>query len=470
MTGIGPRVRTALQINMHPFDVRHVVETLPHQLRVFGDQVDRVWLTLDTRVARTGRYHSGRYAEARIEMLETLNAVAATNPKVSVDEVDYVPETRRQIGETFFSQTPDWPDRAFDGGPFLVYFHGLMRAHADYVLHMDSDMLFGGGSGHWVADAIAAFADHPDALFVCPFSGPPLDGGHLRPELHTAFPSQKGLKVPERLDGDIPGYSFDTVSTRIFMIDMKRFATRVVSLDLVRPDAKRRLRSLALDESPASMPAEEVLSANLARHGLKRIDWLGSAPGLYSLHPPYRSPEFYAGLPGLIARVEAGDIPDGQRGDYDVNSSMMDWTSALKAKRKSVRIRKALSQLAGVQVDRLQKLFRYRLSSGGWLLDTPGMRELQLTNVKAGLGRVFAEITELAKSCRFTDCQHGDEPDCAVRGAIAAGEMDPERLERWRKLVAEDAENAESLSMARQRPAKRSTARPPRIREDLEEE
>lgn len=112
----------------------------------------------------------------------------------------------------------------------------------------------------------------------------------------------------------------------------------------------------------------------------------------------------------------------------------------------------------------------YRLSSGGWLLDTPGMRELQLTNVKAGLGRVFAEITELAKSCRFTDCQHGDEPDCAVRAAIAAGEMDPERLERWRKLVAEDAENAESLSMARQRPAKRSTARPPRIREDLEEE
>ncbi len=356
MTDLSAHVRTALQINMHPFDVRHVEHTLPHQLRVWGAQVDRVLITLDTRVAGAGRYHAGAYETARNEMLETLERLTASLPHVIVDEVAYDSQTHRDIGKTFFSATPDWPDRAFDGGPFLVYFHGLMRANADYVLHMDSDMLFGGGSPHWIEDAISVFAERPDALFVCPFSGPPLADGTLRADLHTQFPGLDEVAVPERLDGVVPGYRFATVSTRIFMIDMNRFAERIGSLRLLRPNLKRRLRALALDESPLSMPAEEVLSANMAAHRLARIDWLGAVPGMFSLHPPYRSETFYKDLPHLIARIEAGDIPEGQRGDFDVNASMIDWTSALSQKRRSVRWRKAARQLVAVQLARLRRL------------------------------------------------------------------------------------------------------------------
>ena len=93
----------------------------------------------------------------------------------------------------------------------------------------------------------------------------------------------------------------------------------------------------------------------------------------------------------------------------------------------------------------------HRLVSGGWLIDTPGMRELQLVDVESGLAEVFADVTALAADCRFADCRHDGEPGCAVAAAIAAGELDPERLRRFRKLAAEDARNAASLRERRAR-------------------
>jgi len=93
----------------------------------------------------------------------------------------------------------------------------------------------------------------------------------------------------------------------------------------------------------------------------------------------------------------------------------------------------------------------HRLPNGGWLLDTPGMRELQLTDAKAGLEDVFADIIELARACRFGDCRHETEPGCAVRAAVDGGELDAARLKRWRKLAAEDARNSENLAERRAR-------------------
>lgn len=93
----------------------------------------------------------------------------------------------------------------------------------------------------------------------------------------------------------------------------------------------------------------------------------------------------------------------------------------------------------------------HRLATGGWLIDTPGMRELQLADVEEGISEVFADIAELAAGCRFADCRHEGEPGCAVEGAMATGALDPERLRRFRKLVAEDARNSASIHERRQR-------------------
>lgn len=91
----------------------------------------------------------------------------------------------------------------------------------------------------------------------------------------------------------------------------------------------------------------------------------------------------------------------------------------------------------------------HHLPGGAWLLDTPGMRELQLTDVKSGLDDVFAEVSALANSCRFADCDHIDEPGCRVTMAIDAGEIDQSRLDRWRKLAREEAYNRASLAERR---------------------
>ena len=93
----------------------------------------------------------------------------------------------------------------------------------------------------------------------------------------------------------------------------------------------------------------------------------------------------------------------------------------------------------------------HQLPAGAWLLDTPGMRELQLTGVRTGLDDVFDEISSLASHCRFSDCQHKNEPGCAIQAAISTGDIDEARLKRWRKLVREDEFNSASIAEKRAR-------------------
>ena len=89
------------------------------------------------------------------------------------------------------------------------------------------------------------------------------------------------------------------------------------------------------------------------------------------------------------------------------------------------------------------------LDNGCVVLDTPGMRELQLTDAEAGIANLFSDIEELATQCRFNDCSHQQEPGCAVLAAIESGDLDPQRLERWRKLAAEEQFNTMSLAQRR---------------------
>jgi ribosome biogenesis GTPase len=78
-----------------------------------------------------------------------------------------------------------------------------------------------------------------------------------------------------------------------------------------------------------------------------------------------------------------------------------------------------------------------RLASGALLVDTPGMRELQLWTAEAGLGSAFADVEGYAGGCRFRDCGHDGEPGCAVLEAVARGELPAERLEHWHQLRRE---------------------------------
>ena len=78
------------------------------------------------------------------------------------------------------------------------------------------------------------------------------------------------------------------------------------------------------------------------------------------------------------------------------------------------------------------------LPGGGLVIDSPGIRELQLWDVgTAGLDTTFADVEELAAECRFNDCSHEREPGCAVLAAVEAGTLPQERFDSWRKLQRE---------------------------------
>ena len=76
----------------------------------------------------------------------------------------------------------------------------------------------------------------------------------------------------------------------------------------------------------------------------------------------------------------------------------------------------------------------------GMVLDTPGMRELQLWDADAGLSAAFSDIETLARTCRFGDCSHDGEPGCAIRSAIETGGLSADRYASYRKLEREEAQ------------------------------
>lgn len=97
----------------------------------------------------------------------------------------------------------------------------------------------------------------------------------------------------------------------------------------------------------------------------------------------------------------------------------------------------------------------------GWLIDTPGVRAVSLWSSGTGIERAFVDVFDLGDTCRFRDCKHEDEPGCAVQAAIAAGTLDPLRLDAVKRLVAEE-QRLEEEQRAQEKALDKRGARRPR--------
>tara|TARA_R110000868_G_scaffold102678_1_gene282861 strand:+ start:40548 stop:41576 length:1029 start_codon:yes stop_codon:yes gene_type:complete len=103
--------------------------------------------------------------------------------------------------------------------------------------------------------------------------------------------------------------------------------------------------------------------------------------------------------------------------------------------------------------------------AGGWLIDTPGMRSLTMSENAEGIDVIFADLIELAATCKFSDCKHQTEPGCAIRAAIKKGELEESRFLRWLKLQDENHGNTESPDEAKTRSkSQRPSKSPPTTR------
>ena len=90
------------------------------------------------------------------------------------------------------------------------------------------------------------------------------------------------------------------------------------------------------------------------------------------------------------------------------------------------------------------------LDSGTMVIDTPGMRELGMWDVSQGLGEAFSDVERFLGKCRFSDCRHDREPGCAIKAALASGELDIARWESYCKLKEEALDKEELLRRKRE--------------------
>jgi ribosome biogenesis GTPase len=109
------------------------------------------------------------------------------------------------------------------------------------------------------------------------------------------------------------------------------------------------------------------------------------------------------------------------------------------------------------------------LSSGGWLVDNPGLRAVGPVDV-ASVDAVFDDVTAIAATCRFRDCGHDGEPGCAVEAALADGTLSSDRYDAWVKLqreVAYEARRRDALAARAEQARWKRIARQQRDREEL---
>jgi hypothetical protein len=307
-----------LQVTLAPFDVRHARHTLGHLVRTWGPQVEEVLLVVDHREspfrARTERADAAR-------ALAELDAVIAGlhHPGLRVVQVDRSAATRRRIAARFGARR--LPESDFRGRPYYTYLYGLGEARHPRVLHVDSDMMFGGGSPTWLQDADAWFARDPTLVACSPLPGPPRPDGTLRGQ--EGFPFEE---VGER------AYRFENMSTRVFLADMARFEQRLGSLAGRHIPTLRSVVGSTLRRQVNWMPLEERITLAMRATGSGRLDVLGAGEGMWSVHPLTRTEDFHANLGSLVALLEAGEpVTEAQLGHYDLHDSMIELAAARAA-------------------------------------------------------------------------------------------------------------------------------------------
>jgi ribosome biogenesis GTPase len=88
----------------------------------------------------------------------------------------------------------------------------------------------------------------------------------------------------------------------------------------------------------------------------------------------------------------------------------------------------------------------HRLEEGGWLIDNPGMRELQLADCEQGVADLFDDVLQIAQHCKFGNCSHQGDAGCALAAAVESGDLDPRRFQNYLKLQTEQSRNSASLA------------------------
>lgn len=297
------------QINLAPGDFPLSKTLLARQIAFLADHVDEIVLSLDTQNGR-GKFASSS-DDNQMSMNALINEVSTDNPKVVLHPIDYTEVAQAKVAE-FFDQDQAIPLRDLRGGPSYVYFFGLWSCAHDLVFHIDSDMFLGGAPDDWFSKALTELTA-PNVFAIAPLPGPPTHDGSLRQPILDQTCLAHDAKARR--------YQFDGFSTRVFLTDRTRF--KGIKLR-GRSSLLRTLKATIKGLEPNELP-EVMISEHMRQNAMHRLD-TGGEGRFYTLHPPYKSKSFFAQAERILRAVENDQIPELQRGCYDVGDALYDFT------------------------------------------------------------------------------------------------------------------------------------------------
>lgn len=202
-------------------------------------------------------------------------------------------------------------------------------------------------------------------------------------------------------------------------------------------NARRLDRYLALARHAKSEPIILLNKMDLIESEQEAIDLVAYLAGTINVHTV--SATHRRGLDSITQYFEKGKT-FVLLGSSGVGKSSLINALASSELQETSEVRE--SDRRGRHTTKTREMFL--LENGGLLIDTPGLRELQLIGTIESIKEAFPDIQQLALECRFTDCRHMSEPDCAVKRAVENGELHPGRLESYHRMLT-DLESKEEI-------------------------
>lgn len=282
-------------------DTSFLLQTIPHLVKVNNFPFEERVLAVDTAPLmgdKVTRPFIGTMEELRDCTEKLLNAGVVDR----VVDINYDTNYHKQVYKKHFG-TPIRFTHNYKGYPILGSIFSIEECKSDYMLHFDSDMLMYQQPNHnWIAEAVKIMEENPKMMFVRPLAGPPTKE-----------------KKSEPFD------VFKTFGSRVYLIDCQRFDKFLPIPVLWRNYNQKWMNSLPtkLQTALSNLTGKGKLDSweIMVTLGLEQTDYFRANltnPAAWTLHPKDRSPAFLAALPNIIARIEAGDFPAQQAGEYDL--------------------------------------------------------------------------------------------------------------------------------------------------------
>ncbi len=296
-------------------DISFMMHTIPHLVKMNNFPFEEKVLVIDT-APLTGEKVNRPGVGTMEELRECTQQLLKANIVDRIVDINYDPNYRHQVYRKHFGTSLRCTHN-YKGYPILGSIFKINECKSDYMLHFDSDMLIHQQPDYdWIKDGIELMQEFPEMMFIRPLTGPPTEDG-------TIYQSRPYEKEADKF------YKSQFFGSRAYLVNCKHF-----DLLLPLPIIWRSYKQQFLNQ--LSVPLKNILNQITGKGKLdsweimvsKKLEQTKYFRGTlmnakaWTLHPKDRSPAFIKALPEIIEKIEAGDYPSEQAGNYDLISDL----------------------------------------------------------------------------------------------------------------------------------------------------